>query len=57
MQCREQVFKYPNATVRVHTPDLSEFEKEKRTKELKRSAELVLKEVLKNEYNERRTNS
>ena len=46
MQCR--VFQYPNATVRVHIPDLATDEREKRLKEVKRSAEILLKGVLKN---------
>ena len=49
MQSREQVFKYPNATVRVHIPDLADDERIKREKELKRSAEILLREVIKNE--------
>lgn len=47
MQCR--VFQYPNATVRVHIPDLANDEREKRLKEVKRSAEILLKGVVKNE--------
>lgn len=50
MQSRELTFKYPNATVRVHIPDLAPEEKEKRTKEIKRSAEMILREVIRNEY-------
>lgn len=50
MQSREQVFKYPNATVRVHIPDLADDERIKREKELRRSAEILLREVIKNEY-------
>lgn len=46
MQCR--VFQYPNATVRVHIPDLATDEREKRLKEVKRSAEMLLKGVVKN---------
>ena len=45
MQCR--VFEYPNATVRVHIPDLAPEEKEKRMKEIKKAAELLLKGVAK----------
>lgn len=48
MQSRE--FKYPNATVRVHIPDLAEFEREKRLKEVKLATEILLREVLKNEF-------
>lgn len=57
MQSRELTFKYPNAIVRVHIPDLAPEEREKNTKELKRSAEMLLREVLRNEYNARNTNS
>ena len=45
MQCR--VFEYPNATVRVHIPDLAPEEKEKRMKEIKKAAEMLLKGVVK----------
>ena len=48
MQCQE--FKYANAIVRVHTPDLAEDEKQRRMKEVKSSAEKLLKGVMKNEY-------
>lgn len=47
MQCR--VFEYPNATVRVHIPDLAPEEREKRMREVKRSAEILLKGVLAND--------
>ena len=47
MQCR--VFEYPNATVRVHIPDLAPEEKEKRMREIKRAAENLLKGVLEND--------
>lgn len=43
------VFKYPNATVRVHIPELTDEEREKNAKALKRSAEALLREVLRNE--------
>lgn len=49
MQSREQVFKYPNATVRVHIPDLAPEVKEKRHKEIKLAAEMLLREVIRNE--------
>ena len=55
MQCQE--FKYANAIVRVHTPDLAEDEKERRMKEVRSSAEKIMKEVLKNEYNAMVTNN
>lgn len=47
MQCR--VFEYPNAIVRVHIPDLAPEEREKRMREIKRSAEILLKGVLAND--------
>ena len=49
MQNRE--FTYPNATVRVHIPDLAEDERAKRMKEIKYSAELLLKSLIKSECN------
>ena len=47
MQCR--VFEYPNATVRVHIPDLAPEERAKRMKEIKRAAEILLKGVMFND--------
>lgn len=49
MQSREQIFKYPNATVRVHRPDLANEERERRLKEVKLSAEILLREIIKQE--------
>ena len=46
---QSRVFEYPNATVRVHFPDVADNEREKRIKEIKLSAELVLKALLKSE--------
>lgn len=46
---QSRVFEYPNATVRVHFPDVADNEREKRLKEIKLSAELVLKALLKSE--------
>lgn len=46
---QSRVFEYPNATVRVHFPDVAEVEREKRLNEIKLSAELVLKALLKSE--------
>lgn len=43
------VFKYPNATVRVHIPKLTDEEREKRVNAIKRSAAELLREVLRNE--------
>lgn len=54
---QSQEFKYHNAIVRVHIPDLAEDERQKRMKELKRTAEMILKEVIKNEYSTLGTNS
>ena len=48
---QSRVFEYPNATVRVHFPDVAEAERERRLKEIKLSAELVLKALLKSESN------
>lgn len=48
---QSRVFEYPNATVRVHFPDLAENEREKRIKEITLSAELVLKALIKSESN------
>ena len=44
MQCR--AFEYPNATVRVHIPDLAPEEKAKRMDEIKKAAERLLKGVV-----------
>ena len=57
MQGQTIVFKYPNATVRVHRPDLAPEEREKRLNAVKKSAEMLLREVIKNEYNARNTNN
>ena len=38
-----RVFQYPNMIVRVHFPDLTEDEKKKRTTELYKAAEALLK--------------
>lgn len=48
---QSRVFEYPNATVRVHFPDVADSEREKRLKEIKLSAELVLKALIKSESN------
>ena len=50
MQGQVKIFKYPNATVRVHIPDLAPEEREKRQNAVKKSAEILLREVIKNEY-------
>ena len=48
---QSRVFEYPNATVRVHIPDIAEDERNKRIKEIKLSAELLLKALIKSECN------
>ena len=40
-------FKYSNAVVRVHIPDLTEEERERRMKAVKIAAENLMKEVIK----------
>lgn len=47
---QSQEFKYPNAIIRVHRPDLAEAEKQRRMNEVKLSAENLLREVIKNEH-------
>lgn len=42
-------FTYPNAIVRVHFPDLTEEEHKKRTKQIYKAAEALLKEAAKHE--------
>jgi hypothetical protein len=54
MQGQTKIYKYPNATVRVHIPDLAPEEREKRLNAVKKSAEMLLREVLRNEYNAKR---
>ena len=56
MQGQTSVFKFPNATVRVHIPDLAPEEREKRHNEIKRAAEMLLREVIRNELNTLGTN-
>lgn len=57
MQSQEKTFEYPNAIVTVHIPDLAEDERQRRMKEIKRSAEKILKGVIKNEYSTLHTNN
>ena len=38
-----QTFTYPNMVIRVHFPDLTDEERKKRTKELHKAAEELLK--------------
>lgn len=56
MQGQTKIFNYPNATVRVHIPDLAPEVKEKRLKEIKLAAEMLLREVIRNEHNTSNTN-
>lgn len=43
------VYEYPNAIVRVHRPDLTPEERERRMKAIYDSAEKLLREVYENE--------
>lgn len=52
MQGQTKVFNFPNATVRVHIPDLAPEEREKRLNALKKSVEMLMREVLINEQKE-----
>ena len=42
-----RVIEYPNMIVRVHIPDISAEERERRMKQVRKAAEAVLKEVSK----------
>lgn len=44
-------FKYPNMIIRVHIPDLTDEERQRRMKQLHKATEELLKERLKNERN------
>lgn len=57
MQGQTRIFNYSNATVRVHIPDLAPEEREKRLKEVKLSAEKLLREVIRSEYSTLNTNN
>ena len=46
---QSRVFNYPNATVRVHIPDLADEERIKRMKEIKFTAEKLLKGMVKSD--------
>ena len=46
-QSEIRVFNYPNMIVRVHFPDLSVEEQNKRMNKIKKSTEELLKEVIK----------
>jgi len=43
-----KVFEYPNMVIRVHIPDISDTENERRMKAVRRAAEALLKEGMKN---------
>ena len=42
-----RVFEYPGWVIRVHIPDISDEENERRMKKVRKSAEALLKEVQK----------
>ena len=42
-----RVFEYPNMIVRVHIPDISDEENERRMKRVRKAAEALLKEASK----------
>lgn len=46
-QCEIKTFTYPNAIVRVHFPDLSDEENNKRMKKIHKAAMELLKETRK----------
>ena len=48
---KTSVFKYPNMIVRVHFPDISEEENERRMKRIHDAAADVLKEVIRKNGN------
>jgi len=43
-----RVFEYPNMVVRVHIPDITDEENERRMKAVRRAAEALLKEGMNN---------
>ncbi len=49
MDGQMKTFTYPNAVVRVHFPDLSTEEHNRRMKRIHKAAEELLKEKIKNE--------
>lgn len=51
---QSRVFTYPNATVRVNFPDIADDENERRLREIKRSAEALLRAVIKAEETKER---
>lgn len=44
-QCKTQTFTYPNAIVRVHFPDLTDEENNRRMKKIRKAATELLKET------------
>lgn len=48
-QRETKTFTYPNAVVRVHFADLSDDERNRRMKQIRKAAEDVLREKIKNE--------
>ena len=46
---QSRVYEYSNATVWVHYPDIADSENERRLQQIKRSAERLLREVIKAE--------
>lgn len=44
-----KTFTYPNMVVRVHVPDLTEDEREKRMRTIKKATERFMKAVIKEE--------
>ena len=43
-----KVFDYPNMVIRVHIPDISDAENERRMKAVRRAAEALLREGIEN---------
>jgi hypothetical protein len=48
-----RVFEYPNMVVRVHIPDITDEENERRMKAVRRAAEALLKEGIENSVSHR----
>lgn len=42
-----KTFEYPNMTIRVHVPDLSDVERKRRMKQLEKATEALLKSCMK----------
>ena len=43
---QSRVYTFPNATVRVNYPDITDSENEKRLQQIKRTAEKLLREII-----------